>query len=99
MESEALTGQCGTPEYSPPETSVERSPVHTSKVDILAWALLCSICCWDGCRRDRRISQKAFQAQLGCCSMNFWIRIHIPGRQLMNFLPAMSLTKVSPLSF
>lgn len=34
MESEALTGQCGTPEYSPPETSVERSPVHTSKVDI-----------------------------------------------------------------
>lgn len=33
-ESEGLSGQCGTPEYSPPETSVERGPVHTTKVDI-----------------------------------------------------------------
>lgn len=33
-ESEALTGQCGTPEYSPPETAAERGPVHTTKVDL-----------------------------------------------------------------
>lgn len=31
---EALTGQCGTPEYSPPETSKTKGPIHTTKVDI-----------------------------------------------------------------
>lgn len=34
-EEEVLTGQCGTPEYSPPETSSERGRgVHTTKVDM-----------------------------------------------------------------
>jgi len=39
MEEEALTGQCGTPEYSPPETRSEhRGRVHTAKVDIYGLA-------------------------------------------------------------
>jgi len=34
-ESEALTGQCGTPDYAPPETSKEYGGgAHTTKVDI-----------------------------------------------------------------
>lgn len=38
-EDQASTGQCGTPEYSPPETSSERgTAVHTAKVDIYGLA-------------------------------------------------------------
>jgi serine/threonine protein kinase len=39
MEEEALTGQCGTPEYSPPETAREfGGGVHTTKADIFGLA-------------------------------------------------------------
>merc|ERR1719482_1257321 len=39
MEEDALTGQCGTPEYSPPETMKEHGGrVHTTKVDIYGLA-------------------------------------------------------------
>jgi len=37
-EDDELTGQCGTPEYSSPETTVEKGPVHTAKADIYGLA-------------------------------------------------------------
>jgi serine/threonine protein kinase len=39
-ESQALTGQCGTPEYSPPETST-KGQEHTAKVDVYGLAATC----------------------------------------------------------
>jgi len=33
-EDDELSGQCGTPQYSPPETAEEDGPVHTTKVDV-----------------------------------------------------------------
>lgn len=37
-EEDELTGKCGTPEYSPPETATDEGPVHTTKVDVYGLA-------------------------------------------------------------
>lgn len=37
-EDDALSGQCGTPEYSSPETTTDKGPVHTTKCDIYGLA-------------------------------------------------------------
>merc|ERR1719456_909261 len=37
-EEEELNGQCGTPEYSSPETTTVRNAVHTAKVDVFGLA-------------------------------------------------------------